>query len=150
MRRSTGSRPKVGASPRRCMRRASSAGITTRVGNHDWRYGLSEERRHARKSGADGEPFLDTHDPALRPPRRGSHSRRGGADTRLSLRRFALRQNCSRPPIADHSAQGINAPKDIRRHQVTVGGNSATLSASGPFALNTGSNRTCKPGLMTI
>jgi hypothetical protein len=49
----------------------------------DGRHRLSEERRHARKSGADGEPCLDTHDAALRPPRRGSDARRGGAGANL-------------------------------------------------------------------
>jgi hypothetical protein len=41
-------------------RRAKAAGITTQVGSGDGRHRLSEERRHARKSGADGEPCLDT------------------------------------------------------------------------------------------
>ena len=69
-------------------RRATVAGITTRAGNHAFRAtgvtALPEERRHARKGGADGEPCLDTHDATLRPPRRGSYARRGGTDTRLS------------------------------------------------------------------
>jgi hypothetical protein len=50
----------------------------------DGRHRLPEERRHARKGGAYGEPCLDTHDATLRPPRRGSDARRGGTDTRLS------------------------------------------------------------------
>ena len=47
-------------------RRAKSGGLTTRVGNHTSRATrvTAEERRHARKSGADGEPCLDTHDAA--------------------------------------------------------------------------------------
>jgi hypothetical protein len=49
----------------------------------DRRYGLSEERRNARTRRADGEPCLDPHDAALRPPRRRSDARRGGTDTRL-------------------------------------------------------------------
>src|SRR5580704_12234091 len=38
----------------------------------DGRYRLSQERRNARTRRANGEPCLDPHDAALRPPRRGS------------------------------------------------------------------------------
>jgi hypothetical protein len=43
----------------------------------DRRHRLLEERRDARKSRANGEPCLDAHDAALRPPRRGRDARRG-------------------------------------------------------------------------
>jgi hypothetical protein len=49
-------------------RRAVAAGIATKVGN--------QERRDARKSSADGQSCLDTHDAALRSPCRGSDARR--------------------------------------------------------------------------
>ena len=38
-------------------------------------HGVSEERRHAGEGGADGEPCLDAHDAALRPPARGTQPR---------------------------------------------------------------------------
>jgi hypothetical protein len=52
-------------------RRAKSAGIARRQSHFsgDGGHSVPEERRHARKGGADGEPCLDTHDAALRPPR---------------------------------------------------------------------------------
>jgi outer membrane protein len=37
--------------------------------------GLSQERRHAGKGGGDGEPCLDAHDAALRPPARRGQPR---------------------------------------------------------------------------
>ena len=53
------------------------------------RHRLSEERRHAGACRADGKPCLDTHDPALRPSRRGSHTRRGGADSSFKRARLS-------------------------------------------------------------
>ena len=38
-------------------------------------HGVSEERRHAGKGGADGEPCQHAHDAALRPPARGTQPR---------------------------------------------------------------------------
>ena len=54
--------------------------------SRDGRHRLPQERRNARKGGADGEPRQHAHDAALRSARRGSYARRGGADTRLKLR----------------------------------------------------------------
>jgi hypothetical protein len=50
-------------------RRTVAAGIATKLGNHSFRakgdHRLSQERRHARKGGCNGEPCLDAHDAAL-------------------------------------------------------------------------------------
>ena len=70
-------------------RRAAAADIATKIGNHTFRaignHGLSEERRHARKRRQHGEPRLDAHDAALRPPARRREPGRGGADFDLSF-----------------------------------------------------------------
>jgi hypothetical protein len=50
----------------------------------DRHYRVSEERRHARKRRRHGEPRLDPHHAALRPPARRGEPRRGGADFDLS------------------------------------------------------------------
>jgi hypothetical protein len=51
-------------------RRATAAGIATRLGNHSLQgngdHRLSQERRYARKGRRDGKPCLDAHDAALR------------------------------------------------------------------------------------
>jgi hypothetical protein len=50
-------------------RRDVAAGIHAPIGNHTFR-ATAYLRRHARKSGADGEPRLDTHDATTAAPRK--------------------------------------------------------------------------------
>jgi hypothetical protein len=55
-------------------RRAAAAGIGTRIGNHSFRghgdHGVSQKRRHAREGRRHGQPPLNAHHAALRPPAR--------------------------------------------------------------------------------
>ena len=55
--------------------------------SRDRHHRLFEERRDARKGRFHGEPCLDAHDAALRPPPRRDEPRRGGARGDLKLRR---------------------------------------------------------------
>jgi integrase len=81
-------------------RRAKSGGITTRVGNHTFRAtGVTAYLKNGGTlecAARMAKPCLDTHDATLRPPRRGSHARRGGADTRLSARGYARKRRMRR------------------------------------------------------
>jgi site-specific recombinase XerD len=100
-------------------RRAKSADIVTRVGNHTFRafgrHRLPQERRHARTRRANGEPCLDPHDAALRPPRRRGDARRSGADTCLSA---FLGRTCKLKAIAAAALQRHAECKMRRSYQI--------------------------------
>ena len=82
---SAGERPRHDRPPRRSRRRRDDDRQPHLPRHRHHR--LSEERRPARNGGGHGEPRLDTHDTALRPPRRPGEPRRDRAGQDLILAR---------------------------------------------------------------
>lgn len=105
-------------------RRAATAGIATRIGNHTFpATGITAYLKHGgtlENAGRDGQSRLDPHHPALRPTPRQRQPGRGRADPSVTKRRCPSVCGSRFDPAEPHYDTGLGEQRAARARRDAV------------------------------